>query len=592
MKKIIALFICISAFISGICIMHVYSSEEFDNTEFIVHTPQPTPKIDYTTENGIKFYCEDYNDGVKMNIKKVFTDNVIIPETIDGKTVLAVKILVQGGAADALQFESIYFPDTVESVEHLAHNKKLTSVHLPANLINLDDYLFYDCAALESVEIPEGITKIGQYAFGKCTSLKSVTLPEGLITIGERAFYDSGIESIKIPSTVVKIDNDAFHVCRNLKSANIPSGVTYIGDSAFGQAAIPSVTIPDGIEYIGKYAFSNCFNLTEVNGLSKTDMIRYWDSFSATPWRDSLKLDDPFLVDTDGTLIAYAGDDSNIVIPDTVKIIGENACSYNNNIKHVTIPDSVTKISTAAFAYCRNITEITIPASVTKIERFAFSNCNQLKNVTFEASDTPVEVSDIAFQNTLISHDTLIRNGRKFRNESVVFKQTVFDPDYLPAPDYNSTEAPTATNTPEPTAIPTNAPTPTPTPKPTAVPETEIKELTITSTAENISVSTDGKKIKFDDAQPFIDENGRTQIPIRAVAEAMNCTVEWDDATQTATISNDSRTVIIKIGNENMQAGKNIITMDTAAQIINNRTYIPVRFVGEALGMKVNWESL
>ena len=591
MKKLLALFISIATLFSGICIMHAYGSEQFDNTEFIVSTPQPTPKIDYTTENGLKFYCEDYNDGVKMNIKKVFSDNVIIPETIDGKTVLAVKILVQGGAADALQFESIYFPDTVESVEHLAHNKKLTSVHLPANLMNLDDYLFYDCAALESVEIPEGITKISQYAFGKCKSLKSVTLPEGLITIGERAFYDSGIESIKIPSTVVKIDNNAFHVCRNLKSANIPSGVTYIGDSAFAQAAIPSVTIPDGVEYIGKYAFSNCFNLTEVNGLSKTDMIRYWDSFSSTPWRDSLKLDDPFLVDTDGTLVAYAGDDSNVVIPDTVKIIGEYACSYNNNIKQVTIPDSVTKISKAAFAYCHNITEITIPASVTKIEQYAFSNCTQLKNVTFEASDIAVEVSDLAFQFTLISNDTLIRNGRKFGNQSVVFKQTVFDPEYLPEPVYNSTEAPTATNTPEPTTAPTTAPKQTPTPKATAVPEAEIKELTVTSTNENIFVTADGKKIEFGDAQPFIDENGRTQIPVRAVAETLGCTVDWDNETQTAALSKDGRMVIIKIGNANMQAGKNIITMDTAAQIVNERTYIPVRFVGEALGMKINWES-
>ena len=38
-----------------------------------------------------------------------------------------------------------------------------------------------------------------------------------------------------------------------------------------------------------------------------------------------------------------------------------------------------------------------------------------------------------------------------------------------------------------------------------------------------------------------------------------------------------------------MQVDKEIITMDTEAQIINDRTYIPARFVGEALNMKVNW---
>ena len=43
--------------------------------------------------------------------------------------------------------------------------------------------------------------------------------------------------------------------------------------------------------------------------------------------------------------------------------------------------------------------------------------------------------------------------------------------------------------------------------------------------------------------------------------------------------------------NTDLQVGNETITMDTTAQIIDERTYIPIRFVGEALGMKVNWES-
>ncbi|MGM9936809.1 MAG: leucine-rich repeat protein, partial [Candidatus Ornithomonoglobus sp.] len=556
-------------------------------TFFEVGTPQPTPAIEYRTENGIKFYCEDYNDGVKMNIQDTPKGDVIIPDEIDGKTVLAVKFLVRGGAADAIQFESVYFPDTVECVEHMCDNKLLKSVHLPSSLTEIDTHLFDQCTALEYVEVPGKITNISPYAFNDCTSLKSVKLPEGLISIGERAFHASGLESIQIPSTVVKIDNNAFHVCRSLKSANIPEGVTYIGDSAFAQTAISTVTIPAGIEYIGSYAFLRCDNLTEVNGLSKAQMIKYWNSFSSTPWRDSLKLDDPFLVDEDGTLIAYAGDDSNVVIPDTVKIIGESAFAYNDNIKQVTIPDSVTKISSKAFAYCQGITEITIPASVTKLEEYAFSNCTQLKDVTLEASDTALEASSLSFQFTLISPDTLITNGRKFKNQSVVFQQTLFDPEYSPTAIYNSTEAPEATEAPTATPSPTAVSAPTP----TAVPETEKKELTVISANENISVAVDGTQIIFDDAQPFIDENGRTQIPIRAVAEALGCAVDWDNASRTASITKDKTIIIIAIDNSNMQVGQKLVKMDTTAQIVNDRTYIPVRFVGEALGMEVIWQS-
>ncbi|MGM9937370.1 MAG: leucine-rich repeat protein, partial [Candidatus Ornithomonoglobus sp.] len=543
-------------------------------------------KIDYTVENGIKFYCEDYNDGVKMFIRDAPKGDVIIPETVDGKMVLAVEFLNPGGGAyDNLQFESVYFPDTVEYVKHLCYNEKLKSVHLPANLTEVVTNLFYKCTSLESIEIPSNVTKISPYAFFECTSLKSVKLPEGLISIGEKAFSTTGLESIQIPSTVVKIDNNAFHVCRSLKSANIPENVTYIGDSAFSGTAITSVTIPQNIEYLGKYAFSNCRELSDVQGLSKKQMIKYWNAFSNTAWRDSLELDDPFLVDESGTLIAYAGKDSNIVIPDTVKTIGQNALAYNDDLKQVTIPNSVTTISQAAFVYDHNITEITIPASVTKIEQYAFSNCTQLKNVTLEASDTPLDVSSISFQNTLISPDTFKTNGRKFRNQGVVFKETLFDPDFVPVPVYNSTEAPSSTEK------PTETPTETPTAKPTATPtpETEKKELTVISTNENISVEADGTQIEFDDAKPFIDQNGRTQIPIRAVAEALDCTVDWDEQTQTVTLSKDNKLVIIQIGNANMQVNKSIVTMDTTARIANDRTYIPVRFAGEALGMTVNW---
>lgn len=65
--------------------------------------------------------------------------------------------------------------------------------------------------------------------------------------------------------------------------------------------------------------------------------------------------------------------------------------------------------------------------------------------------------------------------------------------------------------------------------------------------------------------------------------------MEWKEAERMAVITKDDKIVIILIGDENLRVGNEEIVMDTTAQIINERTYIPLRFVGEALGMKVNW---
>ena len=89
----------------------------------------------------------------------------------------------------------------------------------------------------------------------------------------------------------------------------------------------------------------------------------------------------------------------------------------------------------------------------------------------------------------------------------------------------------------------------------------------------------------------IIDENNRTQIPIRAIGEMLGCDVDWNGDSQTVTITKDDKLIVIVIGKKEMQSGKEVIEMDTEAKIVNDRTYIPVRFVGEAFGMQVNYNG-
>ena len=109
------------------------------------------------------------------------------------------------------------------------------------------------------------------------------------------------------------------------------------------------------------------------------------------------------------------------------------------------------------------------------------------------------------------------------------------------------------------------------------------------------AVRVNGKLVEFPDAQPYIDENSRTLIPVRFVAENLGAEVSWIGATKTANIEKDGILVEITIDDPVLHITENgktkTVTMDTAAVLKENRTFVPIRFVAEALGAYVDYSS-
>lgn len=104
-----------------------------------------------------------------------------------------------------------------------------------------------------------------------------------------------------------------------------------------------------------------------------------------------------------------------------------------------------------------------------------------------------------------------------------------------------------------------------------------------------VSVIIDGQKQVYD--QPAIIQNGRTLVPVRGVFESLGATVDWEAETETVTGEKGNTNVKLQIGsNIAVVNGKNI-TLDVAANILNGRTLVPLRFVSEALGAKVGWDG-
>ncbi len=104
-----------------------------------------------------------------------------------------------------------------------------------------------------------------------------------------------------------------------------------------------------------------------------------------------------------------------------------------------------------------------------------------------------------------------------------------------------------------------------------------------------VTVKLDGEKIKFDQT-PIIKE-GRTLVPMRAIFEAFGADIYWDDATKTVTSNFNGITVTLKIGSNVLKVNDKEITLDVPAEILNGRTIVPVRAISEAFECNVDWDD-
>ena len=125
------------------------------------------------------------------------------------------------------------------------------------------------------------------------------------------------------------------------------------------------------------------------------------------------------------------------------------------------------------------------------------------------------------------------------------------------------------------------------------------KTLSYTFGAEDVNANTsvvmtigssdmvvNNQVVAMKDAAPYV-ANDRTYVPFRALGEALGAEVEWDNDARTVTYTLGKTEVVMTIGETTYTVNGEEKTMDVAPEITNDRTYVPVRFVGEALGFKV-----
>lgn len=105
-----------------------------------------------------------------------------------------------------------------------------------------------------------------------------------------------------------------------------------------------------------------------------------------------------------------------------------------------------------------------------------------------------------------------------------------------------------------------------------------------------------GNYLNFD--VPPVIKQGRTLIPVRAITNGMGAEVEWNPTDSAITITRDNIRIEFTLGsmelfvyNDDTNVLIEKVVMDYPASLISNRTFVPLRFIAEALGDKVGYDK-
>ncbi|MFD2328541.1 TraB/GumN family protein [Cohnella sp. GCM10020058] len=108
--------------------------------------------------------------------------------------------------------------------------------------------------------------------------------------------------------------------------------------------------------------------------------------------------------------------------------------------------------------------------------------------------------------------------------------------------------------------------------------------------AKPVSVWMDGSAVQFKQGEPTV-ENGTTLVPMRPLLEKLGVALNWDAKSQTVMGTKSGLSFALQAGNRTAVVNGAVVTLDVPPRIVRGTTYVPLRFVAEAIGYKVTWDA-
>lgn len=260
-------------------------------------------------------------------------------------------------------------------------------------LVRIEQYAFSSSSWSGGLKLPESLKEIKNQAFSAC-GLTSLDIPENCSEIGEKAFARSALMMIHLPKTLKEIKEGTFSECEYLLGELIEftagAELETIGKNAFNKCEMLRTTafLKDltKLTTIGEGAFSNCYVVEKANGTNELNNI-YGDK-----------------------RVIYGLEE--IVLPDSVKTIGESVFADNYALRKADLGTGVTHIPNKAFYNSRTtasksgagLETVIVSGGLESIGEDAFANQSRLHTIGYrEGNEKTVEEGVVQFKDGLLS---------------------------------------------------------------------------------------------------------------------------------------------------------------------------------------------
>ena len=254
-------------------------------------------------------------------------------------------------------------------------NQTIKSV-LIKNIYTIPASTFENCDNLESVKFKAVNEEIKDYAFANCDKLNSVKFSGSLVELSDTAFINCPkLSVLKGGSAAYIVDNEDSLMYHDTK------GILYVGGS--------NAIIPDGVVEIRPYAFYGRTDLESIV-IPATVKIIGENAFGNCPNLKQIKVDN-------FNEVYDSRENCNAIIE---KINDRLIVGCTNTI----IPKGVKAIASYAFSSCDGLTGITIPSTVKIIEKDAFYECKNIKTINVSPDNSNYDCRDNS--NALIETET------------------------------------------------------------------------------------------------------------------------------------------------------------------------------------------
>ena len=213
----------------------------------------------------------------------------------------------------------------------------------------------------------------------------TLILPETLKRIDRSFQFLRYLEEMKFPEELEEIGIESFMYCTKLKDIQLPRGVKRLGDSAFNRCPLSEFTVTKSIESVGYQCFSENTVLKFEEG---TKVIK-----------EGVMTGESTYDGGDGyNYVGYKGY-KDVVLPESVKIIEQNAFKCNKMMERIIIPKGIEIIGSEAFSDCEKLKRVDIRncKRLREIGQGAFSRCEGLSSMSFKGCDSLKEIKRNVF---------------------------------------------------------------------------------------------------------------------------------------------------------------------------------------------------